>query len=295
MVRFTKLMRRKPLLLRLASSETLVTTIRELQLKLSDVAQGLHLADKPEATRWEQQWDADRNEQFGKLNELVTGASERMLVNEFRGDKKVQEALMNLNSGIKWKGQTPEMLKLKEDTFARVSGYLNQTGMRMFDWFIPIDDVEYEDEAIGNRGTFGDVCRGSWIHDGERTEVVVKRLFPETSSESDDAFLRQLELWGGLPPNKHILKLHGGSHVSKPQFYICENAHYGNLAEFLEDDKHSGLFWRMFLQVAEGVKFLHSQNTVHGGLKCNNILVGEGFTPSSRTLASARCARCRRG
>ncbi|KAJ8561646.1 hypothetical protein ON010_g8035 [Phytophthora cinnamomi] len=201
-----------------------------------------------------------------------------MLVNEFRGDKKVQEALMNLHSGMNWKGQAPDMVALKQNTFSRVSGYLNQAGLRMFDWFIPIDDVEFEDEAIGTRGTFGDVCRGSWLHDGERTSVAIKRLFPETSSESDDAFLRQLELWGGLPPNKHILKLYGGSHVSNPQFYVCENAQHGSLVEFLEDDKHGGLFWRLFLQVAQGIEFLHSHKTVHGGLKCNNILVDDQLT-----------------
>ncbi|KAG3107592.1 hypothetical protein PI125_g12588, partial [Phytophthora idaei] len=139
-------------------------------------------------------------------------------------------------------------------------------------------DVEYEDEAIGDRGTFGDVSRGTWVHDGERTEVVIKRLFPETSSDSDDAFLRQLDLWGGLPDNEHILKLYGGSHVSNPQFYVCENAHYGNLAEFLDDEGHSVLFWRLFHQVALGLKFLHDRKTVHGGLKCNNILVGAKYT-----------------
>ncbi|ETK73312.1 serine/threonine protein kinase [Phytophthora nicotianae CJ01A1] len=277
-VRFVKLMRRKPLLQRLASSETLVMTIHELQLKLSDVGQAMGLADKPEMTKWEAQWDADRAEQYGKLTKLVTGASERMLVNEFRGDKKVKEALMNLHSGINCKGQSPEMVELKETTFNRVSTYLNQTGLRMFEWFIPIDDVEYEDEAIGDRGTFGDVSRGTWLHDGKRTEVVVKRLFPETSSDSDDAFLSQLTLWGGLPDNEHILKLYGGSHVSNPQFYVCENAHYGNLADFLDDGEHSVRFWRLFKQVALGLKFLHDRNTVHGGLKCNNILVGANYT-----------------
>ncbi|OWZ15574.1 Serine/threonine protein kinase [Phytophthora megakarya] len=273
-VRFVKLMRRKPLLLRLATSETLVTTIRDLQLKLDDVSDALQQTTTP----WATQWDSERAEQYGKLNQLVASASERMLVNEFRGDKKVQEALMSLNSGIKWKGQSSEMLELKQKTLARVASYLNQEGLRMFDWFIPIDDVEYEDEAIGDRGTFGDVSRGTWIHDGERTEVVVKRLFPESSSDSDDAFLRQLELWGNLPENEYILKLHGGSHVSKPQFYICENAHYGNLAEFLEDEKHEKMFWRLFKQVALGLKFLHERKTIHGGLKCNNILVGANYT-----------------
>ncbi|KAI9985300.1 hypothetical protein PInf_004626 [Phytophthora infestans] len=277
-VRFVKLMRRKPLLLRLASSETLAITIRELHLKLSDVGQALGVADKPERTKWETQWDSDRDEQYGKLSQLVSGASERMLVNEFRGDKKVKEVLMSLNSGMKWKGQSTEMFELKQTTFSRVSTYLNQKGLRMFDWFIPIDDVEYEDEAIGDRGTFGDASRGTWVHDGKRTEVVVKRLLPETSGDSDNAFLRQLELWGNLPDNEHILKLYGGSHVSNPQFYVCENAHYGNLADFLKDKEHSFLFWRLFKQVTLGLKFLHDRKTVHGGLRCSNILVGANFT-----------------
>ncbi|GMF42499.1 unnamed protein product [Phytophthora fragariaefolia] len=276
-VRTVKLQRRKALLQRLAGSETIVTTIRELQLQLSDVAQALGLADTPEAQRWQQQWDADRAEQFDKLNQLVTGASERMLVNELRGDKKVQEALMGLNSGMRWKDQPAEMLELKQTTFARISSYLNQTGLRMFDWFIPIDDIEYEKEAIGNSGTFGNVCRGMWTHEGRRIDVAIKLLFPESSNESDDAFLRQLELWEGLQPSKYILKLHGGSHVSNPKFYVCENAQY-NLAEFLEDENRSGMFWRLFRQVAEGLKFLHSKNIVHGSLKCNNILVTDDFT-----------------
>lgn len=63
------------------------------------------------------------------------------------------------------------------------------------------------------------------------------------------------------------------------QFYVCENAHYyGNLAEFLEDDEHGVLFWRLFKQVAQGLKFLHDTNTTHGGLKCYNILVGAKYT-----------------
>ncbi|KAG7383224.1 hypothetical protein PHYPSEUDO_003904 [Phytophthora pseudosyringae] len=278
-VRFVKLLQRKPLLLRLASCETLVLTIRGLQDKLTEVARALALADQPAVAQWEEKWDADRAEQFGKLSQLVRGASDRMLVNEFRGDKKVQAALMALHSSIRWKGQSEDLASLKEATFARVSAYLHQEGLRTFDWFIPIDDVEYEDEAIGATGTFGDVCRGSWLHDGERTEVVIKRLFQNTASDSDGAFLRQLELWGGLPEDDHILKLYGGSHVSTPQFYVCENAHYGNIAEFLEGGANNEVrFWRLFKQVALGLHFLHRNQTVHGGLKCSNILIGANYT-----------------
>ncbi|KAE8899855.1 hypothetical protein PF003_g15856 [Phytophthora fragariae] len=95
------------------------------------------------------------------------------------------------------------------------------------------------------------------------------RLIGETSSESYDAFLPQLELWTSLPDNEHILKLYGASYESKPQFYVCENAHNGNLAEFLEDEKRSGLYWQLF----------HTVRTLSAGL---SQMAGQANTKSVR-------------
>ncbi|KAG1689078.1 hypothetical protein DVH05_002847 [Phytophthora capsici] len=277
-VKFVTLLRRKPLLQRLANCETLVTIIRDIQLKISDLAQALHVQDAPEMTKWETEWDVHRAEQYDILNRLVSDATERVLVTEVRGDKKVQGAIMSLKKSALSKSQSPEMIQLQDMTLHRVSKYCNKEGMKMFDWFIPIDDVEFEDETIGYPGTFGAVRRGVWTHDGKRTDVAIKQLFPEMSGNADDAFLRQLELWNNLPPSDYILKLYGGSHVSTPQFYVCENAPNGNLADFLADGEHGVLFWRLFKQVALGLQFLHKNKTVHGGLKCNNILVGANYT-----------------
>ncbi|KAF4322625.1 hypothetical protein BBO99_00003652 [Phytophthora kernoviae] len=275
-VHFVKMMRQRPLLSRLANSETLVQTIEGFQLKLDDVMVGGGLDASPMMTQWREQWDSDRAQQYPILNDRVPRASERMLVNEIRGDSRLQEALMTLWNGMNWGGLSPEMRQLKTQTFDRVSVYASQAGLQMFDWFIPIDNVEYGDETIGNVGTFGAVSRGTWTHGGIRTPVVVKQLFPELSNDPGQRFLLQLQLWSSIPGDRHILKLHGGSHVSTPQFYVCEDAHLGNLTDFLA--VNSTLFWRMFYQVAEGLQVLHNRNIVHGGLKCNNILVGEGFT-----------------
>ncbi|RLN51689.1 hypothetical protein BBJ29_008848 [Phytophthora kernoviae] len=239
-VRLIKIMRRTPLLLRLANSGALVQNLKGLQLQLDQVQKDIGQGT-PDMTLREEQWDNDRAQQYQKLQE-----------------------------------RSPEMVKLKQETFDRVSKYAQLTGLQMFTWFIPIDNVEYEDEAIGNRGTFGDVGRGTWTTKGKRLNVVVKRLFPELSANSDQDFLKQLELWSSIPEDRHILKLFGGSHVSSPQFYVCEDAHNGNLDEFLEDN--SKFFWQMFLDVAEGIKVLHSRNIFHGGLKCSNILVGADYT-----------------
>ncbi|RLN44593.1 hypothetical protein BBO99_00003651 [Phytophthora kernoviae] len=239
-VRLIKIMRRTPLLLRLANSEALMQNLKVLQLQLDQVQKDIGQGT-PDMTLREEQWDNDRAQQYQKLQE-----------------------------------RSPEMVTLKQETFDRVSRYAQLTGLQMFAWFIPIDNVEYEDEVIGERGTFGDVCRGTWMTKGKRLNVVVKRLFPELSANSDQDFLRQLELWSSIPEDRHILKLFGGSHVSSPQFYVCEDAHNGSLDEFLEGN--SEFFWQMFLDVAEGIKVLHSRNIFHGGLKCSNILVGADYT-----------------
>ncbi|KAG6599607.1 Serine/threonine protein kinase [Phytophthora cinnamomi] len=92
--------------------------------------------------QWEQQWDADRAEQYEKLHESMTSSSDRMLVNEFRGDKEVVNALLTLNSGMTWKGQSEEMLQLKMMVFSRALSFLRMENLREYEWFIPIDNVE---------------------------------------------------------------------------------------------------------------------------------------------------------
>ncbi|GMF43209.1 unnamed protein product [Phytophthora fragariaefolia] len=74
----------------------------------------------------------------------------------------------------------------------------------------------------------------------------------------------------------NILKLYGAVHIGDPQLYVCEDAVNGDLMTFLSNEENQSLFWLMFLQVAQGLKALHSQGMVHGGLKCTNILVAEG-------------------
>ncbi|RLN70625.1 hypothetical protein BBJ28_00024166 [Nothophytophthora sp. Chile5] len=275
MVRLNRLMERKPLLVRLAKRNTTVQVIRELHRDLDDVTTGLGLAEGDTTPNWQGDWGELCLEQQTKLAGLVADCTVDSLTNEMKTDKRLQEVLLALHSELKT--DPPEIKQLKKDTYDRVLDYTNLNGPSVFYWFISSEDVECEDESIGI-GTFGEVCRGSWLHDGERQNVVVKRLFKETANAPDEPFLRQLEIWSEIPEHQNVLKLYGGCHVSSPQFYVCEDAHYGNLMDFLGKEANKGLFWSMFLQVAEGLEFLHARNTVHGGLKCHNILVGDNNT-----------------
>ncbi|KAL3669969.1 hypothetical protein V7S43_005341 [Phytophthora oleae] len=276
-VLFVKLMRRKSLLLRLASSETVLFKIHELHDKLDDVTRALELNLAVELTEPSDALERRQTEQFARLNELLAIASDRMLINEFHGAPKLYEALMTLSSGMKWENQSPEMLALKRSVFERVTAIL--PGFTSSDWFIPLEDLEYEERLIGE-GTFGEVRRGTWLHYGEPTNVVVKLVYKDIDGYSRDMFKKELDSWYKLAVEEdakqgdsHILKIFGGSHAS-PQFYVCEYAEGGNLRHFLSKDVNRSHFWRVFQQAAQALQVLHSKAVPHGALKCSNILVG---------------------
>ncbi|RLN58970.1 hypothetical protein BBJ28_00011863 [Nothophytophthora sp. Chile5] len=278
LVRFLKLLRDKILLVRLAKMDTIVQMLRDLHRRIDEIFRSLDLADSKEMTQWESEWEGGCKSQRSKLTQLLLDTKDRKLVNDVKGgDKKVDELLMCFLVALDSKNLSEEERVLKQRTFDRVAGYRKVKGLHIFDWFIPIESVDFEDEAI-DIGTFGVPRRGSWIHDGVRQDVVVKLLFEETGNSADELFLEQLAFWFNLPPHKNILKLHGGCHVNSPPFFVCENAHNGNLGDFFLDESNMPRFWFMFLQLAEGLKFLHDKKIVHGGLKCNNVLVGEDNT-----------------
>ncbi|RLN90384.1 hypothetical protein BBJ28_00016328 [Nothophytophthora sp. Chile5] len=276
-VNFVKLLKAKPLLVRLAKSDALVNVIEGLHARLDAVFIGLGLGEADEMTRWKREWADGIAEQQAQLLELVPRSTGRRLVNEINGDKMLKEALMALYGSLNQQGQAQAILELRQKTYDRVAKCTHDLGLRLFKWFISIEDVEFEDEAIGI-GTFSGASRGTWLHDGKRQDVVIKTLFRETNESDEEPFLKQLQFWYALPPHPNILQLYGGSHVSSPPFFVCENAHGGDMMTFLGTKRDELLFWPLFLQFAEGLKFLHKRNVVHGGLKCNNVLVGKGNT-----------------
>ncbi|RLN93125.1 hypothetical protein BBJ28_00026511, partial [Nothophytophthora sp. Chile5] len=258
LVRFFKLLHDKILLVRLAKMDTIVQMLLDLHRRIDEIFRSLDLADSKEMTQWESEWEGGRlRESTQQIDPVYVGheGSQTCERSEW-GDKKVDALLMCFSVALDSKNLSKEERVLKQLTYNRVAGYRRVEGLHIFDWFIPIESVEFEDEAIGI-GTFGETRRGSWIHDGVRQDVVVKLLFEETGNSADELFLKQLEFWLDLPPHKNILKLYGGCHVNLPPFFVCENAHNGNLGNFFLDESKKPLFWSMFLQLAEGLKFLH--------------------------------------
>ncbi|OWZ01666.1 Serine/threonine protein kinase [Phytophthora megakarya] len=272
LVRFTRLLKTKPLLVRLAKSDTTLVVIKELHHNLDSIFEILDLEDTSE---WKHNWDEGCAEQQTILENLVSGRSAFRLANEVDGDKKLKNVIMQLRGAIQM-DPTGELAQLRQSTLDGVLDCSNISGMDIYEWFVSREDVDYEDEAIGLVGTFAEARRGMWLHNGERRDVVVKTLFFDTDDSNEDKFLKQLIFWYKLADHPNVLKLFGGNHVCSPPFFVCEDAHGGNLLEFLETKENQKHFWKVFLDVAKGIKHLHDHKIMHGAMKGNNILIGEG-------------------
>ncbi|RLN43749.1 hypothetical protein BBJ28_00025283 [Nothophytophthora sp. Chile5] len=286
LVRFVKLLRRKPLLERLARSEKVISTIKDLHFHLDSIFESVGLGTAPAMTQWKTEWAAGCADQCQQLTDLIQGtpgATSRMLVNEMRSHKKVKEMLMELF--VELQGNPASQLRLlKQATLTRIEAYLQsqpdvpEFTLHFFDWYISEKDVTLAAESFGT-GTYGQVSRGTWCHDGVEQDVVVKTLYSETSDAAEGLFLYRLDFWFNLPSHSNILKLYGGCHLSTPPFFVCEEAFGGNIVDFLAKEENKSKFWPMFLHVAEGLQFLRDQKIVHGGLKGSNILVGKDDIP----------------
>ncbi|OWY96361.1 Serine/threonine protein kinase, partial [Phytophthora megakarya] len=68
--------------------------------------------------------------------------------------------------------------------------------------------------------------------------------------------------------------LYGINETGKQNLFICEYPAYGNLSKYLDGGETS--IWQSILDIALGLRFLHSRGIVHGDLKCHNFLVDRG-------------------
>ncbi|POM75210.1 LOW QUALITY PROTEIN: Serine/threonine protein kinase [Phytophthora palmivora] len=294
---FIKLLRLKPLLERLAGGEMVAYTFRDLNVKVDEIFVGVGLTTQP----WADDWERGCRFQAERLRNLVSGAAPRMLIGEMRDEKQVTKAMLGMYVWLEG-GTSGDLDALKRETLDRLRVTLGLLGrtitsetvaqvdelprtiLPIFKWFIPERDVTIIGDPIGS-GSSGFVSRAKWRHrDGTTQNVIVKTMYYDYLG-SEVAFLKQLQFWYDLPKHPNIVRLYGGCHLARPPFFVCEDVHNGDIVDFLGKEENRGLFWSMFLKVAEGLQELHAHHIVHDGLKGSNILIGENNTPKISDFA----------
>ncbi|NXD12194.1 FAK2 kinase, partial [Nothocercus nigrocapillus] len=148
---------------------------------------------------------------------------------------------------------------------------------------LPIHEAQYygisrEDVTLGRilgEGFFGEVYEGIYTNPkGERINVAVKTCKKDCSPENKDKFLSEAVLMKKLD-HPHIVKLIGIAE-EEPTWIIMELYPYGELGQYLEQNKHSLAVPTLILyalQISKALAYLEATNCVHRDIAVRNILV----------------------
>jgi hypothetical protein len=275
---FVKFLGKRPeksLIKRLASSRKVEQSIRSFHDdvdRLQDaVVAGSSVRD------WRARWEGDRRAKVEEFEALVN--SNEVLTAE-KGSTSFVEGLFMLKFELEHKATeyaTDEVaelhLQLMRRTLVKLLRMSNVKLPAVPDWFIPSDDVEFDEDMSFDCGSYGSVHRGTWSKGapgGKGAKVVIKCLLVDDDA-AKESFYKEVDVWRQLD-HPHVLKLYGACHVSSPAFFVCDDATQGSFGDFFERDRSQ--LWRLFYEASLGLAYLHAKKVVHGDLKCTNLLVG---------------------
>ncbi|XP_014816370.1 PREDICTED: protein-tyrosine kinase 2-beta, partial [Calidris pugnax] len=138
--------------------------------------------------------------------------------------------------------------------------------------------ISREDVTLGRilgEGFFGEVYEGVYTTPkGERVNVAVKTCKKDCSPENKDKFLSEAVLMKKLD-HPHIVKLIGIAE-EEPTWIIMELYPYGELGQYLEQNKHCLAVPTLILyalQISKALAYLEAINCVHRDIAVRNILV----------------------
>lgn len=116
--------------------------------------------------------------------------------------------------------------------------------------------------------------RATWAdrhQNGKIVPVVMKQMPLE--ADGIDLYRREVEVWASLQ-HSNIIRLLGASHCSSPTVLVLEDATNGAICDYVFQPVNKKLVWKLLLDVALGLQYLHkSHGVVHGNLKPTNLLV----------------------
>ncbi|CAE6423622.1 unnamed protein product, partial [Rhizoctonia solani] len=134
-----------------------------------------------------------------------------------------------------------------------------------------VDPNEYSRNFIA-AGGFGDIFKGKL---NDATPVAIKvwrsRALNEELGKAGKRAMREIYNWSQLD-HENIQKLLGVVMFDERLGIVSKWMERGNLQDYLQKNPRVDGY-PLCVQIAQGVKYLHSQNMIHGDLKAINILV----------------------
>ncbi|XP_061113993.1 protein-tyrosine kinase 6b isoform X2 [Conger conger] len=198
-----------------------------------------------------------QNEELFNVNESATFASLMDLVDHFM-TSPLSISVERLNSACRRNEPKPQDL----------------SHSTVDEWELPKEEFTFGDQ-LGS-GYFADVYRGKWK---DQINVAIKVL-KNNEALNHREFQLETQILKRLR-HKHLITLFAICSSSPPYYIITELMEKGNLLDFLRGPE-GGAMDMVFLidmgaQVADGMAYLESQNSIHRDLAARNVLVGENY------------------
>ncbi|KAG1685446.1 hypothetical protein DVH05_008384 [Phytophthora capsici] len=232
-------------------------------------------------TNWSEEWQQQCNRMYALFASRVE--KPQLAIQNVPKPQVVEILAIMLFELLHHKNQpTPAQAALLRETYTALLRSSKVKVPKVPVFYIPSIDVDFGPPHESIEDTHWDCVVTRGVCD-QATRLVVQYLSAD-ERYSQQLFLRATEIWHGFQ-HPHVMRMVGGSHVGSEHFVVWEDvAAQGNFIHYFTNSpgntvRHRRRLWRMFLQVARGLHYIHTQGQTHGSLKCSQILVAEDETP----------------
>ncbi|KAJ0398418.1 hypothetical protein ATCC90586_003560 [Pythium insidiosum] len=181
-------------------------------------------------------------------------------------------ALADLKSEIQFNkiAYTQTELKVMKDLFiaGRESYIIPRDKLDLPVWYISRSDLRFDSANPFASGQYHSLHYGTLSSGASVAINVVNATVDDDASRS--RFVEEVNTLN-LLRDPHILPFYGANHVGSPMLYVTAHAKHGDFVSYLRT--HPDEYFRLFLDAARGLMYLHKNKVVHGNLKCANLLV----------------------
>ncbi|KAE9046057.1 hypothetical protein PR002_g1877 [Phytophthora rubi] len=292
-----------------AASRRLLAELARVHHELNELLTGHALASgSSRLLDWRPQFAASRQQDEKALHETLMAllSTPTFVATEFASDRRQALVLLELVAEFDPpRGHSPQLLETLKMTHRRISNLCDLHLRRVPRWFVASCDVDFSlsEHAIGHaRGSFGstlqrgEAYRYSYTSDGAlassaTSTVAVKCLWalPDVQYQIvEQLFARSgVAKWTRVR-HPNVVTVRGASHAATPPYLVRDFTTYGGLTSYLAAletrakqcagpesvGRMEALTWQLLYGASRGLLHLHEQHgIVHGGLRCNNILV----------------------
>ncbi|KAF9479740.1 kinase-like protein [Pholiota conissans] len=134
-------------------------------------------------------------------------------------------------------------------------------------------EVTRTSEFAVDGGIYSDIWVGTWLGE-EKVALKALRNIKAADPRAQKRFENEVKTWAELK-HPHILPFYGiVTNLGQHMHMVSPWQENGNVLNYVKNHADANRLL-LIIGAAQGLEYLHSQNVIHGNIKCANILVSQ--------------------